>query len=81
METDAYGQTLPVCRASKRRLENSISSKIMYILSVEILSDIFVVVSTCRGLSASSRSASGQKTLKKQKAIIAEVYIRIFNLA
>jgi len=80
METDTYGQTLPVCHASKRRLESSISSKIMYILSVEILSDIFVVVSS-RGLPASSRSASGQKTLKKQKAIIAEVYIRIFNLA
>jgi len=53
METGAYGQTLPVCRASKRRLENSISSKIMYIcLSVEILSDIFVVVSTCRGFTS-----------------------------
>jgi len=48
-------------------------------MSVEILSDIFVVVSS-RVLAASSRSASGQKTLKKQKAIIAEVYIRIFNL-
>jgi len=31
METDAYGQTLPVFHASKRRLENGICSKIMYI--------------------------------------------------
>jgi hypothetical protein len=53
MKTVAHGQTLPVCHASKRLFENSIPSKIIHIFfSVEIVSDIFVVVSTCRGFTS-----------------------------